>query len=81
MLTVHLGDEVLSEGEQSEVELFLLFTGSSQRHLTSTLRVDHTTLQAVCPGQFGLRSVMPLSTVFKSVQKSSRVSVAVMKQW
>ncbi|XP_057188570.1 A-kinase anchor protein 13 isoform X2 [Triplophysa rosa] len=57
VLTVHLDDEVLREGEQGEVKLFLLFTGSSQRHLTSTLRVDHTTLQAVCPAHDCCESV------------------------
>ncbi|XP_056613508.1 A-kinase anchor protein 13 isoform X3 [Triplophysa dalaica] len=57
VLTVHLGNEVLREGEQSEVELFLLFTGSSQRHLTSTRRVNHTTLQAVCPAHNCCESV------------------------
>ncbi|XP_042615467.1 A-kinase anchor protein 13-like isoform X4 [Cyprinus carpio] len=49
VLTVQLCDEALGEGEQGEVQFFLLFTGSSQRHLTSTLKVNHGTLQAVCP--------------------------------
>ncbi|XP_073667973.1 uncharacterized protein [Paramisgurnus dabryanus] len=57
VLTVHLGDEVLSDGEQGEVELFLLFTGSTQRHLTSTQRVNQTTLQAVCPAHNCCESV------------------------
>ncbi|XP_016401270.1 A-kinase anchor protein 13-like [Sinocyclocheilus rhinocerous] len=49
VLTVQLCDEALGEGEQGEVQFFLLFTGSAQRHLTSTLKVSHATLQAVCP--------------------------------
>ncbi|XP_026071984.1 A-kinase anchor protein 13-like isoform X3 [Carassius auratus] len=49
VLTVQLCDEALGEGEQGEVQFFLLFTGSAQRHLTSTLKVNHATLQAVCP--------------------------------
>ncbi|XP_073715756.1 uncharacterized protein [Misgurnus anguillicaudatus] len=57
VLTVHLDDEVLSDGEQGEVELFLLFTGSTQRHLTSTLRVNQTTLHAVCPAHNCCESV------------------------
>lgn len=51
MLTVQLCDEALGEGEQGEVQFFLSFTGSAQRHLTSTLKVNHATLQAVCPGE------------------------------
>ncbi|XP_070828035.1 A-kinase anchor protein 13-like [Chaetodon trifascialis] len=54
VLTVQLddGDVCRSEGEEEEeeeVEFYLLFSGSTQRHLTSTLRVSHVTLQAVCP--------------------------------
>lgn len=51
VLTVQLCDEALSEGERGEVQFFLSFTGSAQRHLTSTLKVNHATLQAVCPGE------------------------------
>lgn len=55
MLTVQLEDDDVchseeQKDEEEEVEFYLLFSGSSQRHLTSTLRVSHVTLQAVCPG-------------------------------
>ncbi|XP_044047786.1 A-kinase anchor protein 13-like isoform X3 [Siniperca chuatsi] len=54
VLTVQLDDDDVSraegEEEEEEVELYLLFSGSTQRHLTSTLRVSRVTLQAVCPG-------------------------------
>ncbi|KAM7396127.1 hypothetical protein PAMP_019195 [Pampus punctatissimus] len=46
VLTVQLDDDDVED----EVEFFLLFLGSTQRHLSSTLRVSHVTLQAVCPG-------------------------------
>ncbi|XP_071401894.1 uro-adherence factor A-like, partial [Centroberyx affinis] len=54
VLTVHLEDDEArraegEEEEEEEVEFYLLFSGSSQRHLTSTLRVSHVTLQAMCP--------------------------------
>uniref|UniRef100_UPI003AAC7CA6 A-kinase anchor protein 13 n=1 Tax=Centroberyx gerrardi TaxID=166262 RepID=UPI003AAC7CA6 len=53
VLTVHLDDDEAccaeGEEEEEEVEFYLLFSGSSQRHLTSTLRVSHVTLQAMCP--------------------------------
>ncbi|XP_056115148.1 A-kinase anchor protein 13-like isoform X4 [Rhinichthys klamathensis goyatoka] len=58
VLTVQLCDEVLREGEQGEVQFFLLFTGSSQRHLTSTLKLNHGTLQAVCPAHNCCESVL-----------------------
>ncbi|XP_051560253.1 A-kinase anchor protein 13-like isoform X2 [Myxocyprinus asiaticus] len=58
VLTVQLCDEVLVEGEQGEVEFFLLFTGSTQSHLTSTLKVNHATLQAVCPAHNCCESVL-----------------------
>uniref|UniRef100_A0A3Q1HDQ0 Uncharacterized protein n=1 Tax=Anabas testudineus TaxID=64144 RepID=A0A3Q1HDQ0_ANATE len=45
VLTVQLDDEDAGE----EVEFYLLFSGSTQRHVSSTLRVSHITLQAVCP--------------------------------
>uniref|UniRef100_A0A672T065 Uncharacterized protein n=1 Tax=Sinocyclocheilus grahami TaxID=75366 RepID=A0A672T065_SINGR len=54
VLTVQLCDE----GEQGEVQFFLLFTGSAQRHLTSTLKVNHATLQAVCPAHNCCESVL-----------------------
>ncbi|KAM6950058.1 A-kinase anchor protein 13 isoform 3-T4 [Lycodopsis pacificus] len=47
VLTVQLADEELEEEEG--VDYFLLFAGSTQRHLTSTLRSSHDTLQALCP--------------------------------
>uniref|UniRef100_A0AAV2L501 A-kinase anchor protein 13-like n=1 Tax=Knipowitschia caucasica TaxID=637954 RepID=A0AAV2L501_KNICA len=53
VLTVLLEDDdaVPEEEEEGElVEFYLLFSGSSQRHLTSTVRVGRVTLQAVCPG-------------------------------
>ncbi|XP_037622082.1 A-kinase anchor protein 13-like isoform X4 [Sebastes umbrosus] len=55
VLTVQLDDDdddacrAEGEEEEEEVEFYLLFSGSTQRHLTSTLRVSHVTLQAVCP--------------------------------
>ncbi|XP_031734591.1 A-kinase anchor protein 13-like isoform X5 [Anarrhichthys ocellatus] len=54
VLTVQLDDEDVccaegEEDEEEEAEFYLLFTGSTQRHLTSTLRVSHVTLHAVCP--------------------------------
>ncbi|XP_029289103.1 A-kinase anchor protein 13-like [Cottoperca gobio] len=53
VLTVQLDDydvcRAEEEEEEEEVEFYLLFSGSTQRHLTSTLRVSHVTLQAVCP--------------------------------
>ncbi|TRY82591.1 hypothetical protein DNTS_030589 [Danionella cerebrum] len=48
VLTVDLCDEAPVEGEQ-ELEFFLSFTGSDQRHLTSTLKLSHGVLQTVCP--------------------------------
>ncbi|XP_048039691.1 A-kinase anchor protein 13-like isoform X4 [Megalobrama amblycephala] len=58
VLTVKLCDEALREGEQGDVQFFLLFTGSSQRHLTSTLKLSHGTLQAVCPAHNCCESVL-----------------------
>ncbi|XP_039665953.1 A-kinase anchor protein 13 isoform X4 [Perca fluviatilis] len=54
VLTVQLDDDDVcrAEGEdeeEEEAEFYLLFSGSTQRHLSSTLRVSHVTLQAVCP--------------------------------
>ncbi|XP_071346230.1 A-kinase anchor protein 13 isoform X3 [Trachinotus anak] len=48
VVTVQLADEELAADEEG-VDYFLLFAGSTQRHLTSTLRSSHDTLQAVCP--------------------------------
>uniref|UniRef100_A0A8C9YP51 Uncharacterized protein n=1 Tax=Sander lucioperca TaxID=283035 RepID=A0A8C9YP51_SANLU len=54
VLTVQLDDDDVcrAEGEdeeEEEAEFYLLFSGSTQRHLSSTLRVSHVTLEAVCP--------------------------------
>ncbi|XP_029980593.1 A-kinase anchor protein 13 isoform X3 [Sphaeramia orbicularis] len=48
VITVQLADEELAADEEG-VDYFLLFTGSTQRHLTTTLRSSHDTLQALCP--------------------------------
>ncbi|KAK3564177.1 hypothetical protein QTP86_010807 [Hemibagrus guttatus] len=48
VLTVQLSEEECVEDEE-DVEFYLLFSGSTQRHLTTTLRLGHVTLQAVCP--------------------------------
>ncbi|KAM7014899.1 uncharacterized protein LKV04_012273 [Tautogolabrus adspersus] len=48
VITVQLSDEELA-GDEEGVDYFLLFAGSTQRHLTSTLRSSHDTLQALCP--------------------------------
>ncbi|XP_061819681.1 uncharacterized protein [Nerophis lumbriciformis] len=47
-ITVQLADEELAVDEEG-ADYFLLFVGSTQRHLTSTLRSGHDTLQALCP--------------------------------
>ncbi|XP_070686695.1 A-kinase anchor protein 13-like [Pempheris klunzingeri] len=52
VVTVQLDDNDVccAEGEEEEeLEIYLLFSGSTQRHLSSTLRVSQVTLQAVCP--------------------------------
>lgn len=48
VITVQLTDEELAADEEG-VDYFLLFAGSTQRHLTSTLRSNHDTLHALCP--------------------------------
>ncbi|KAG8001351.1 A-kinase anchor protein 13 [Nibea albiflora] len=48
VITVQLSDEELAADEEG-VDYFLLFAGSTQRHLTSTLRSDRDTLHALCP--------------------------------
>ncbi|XP_041965172.1 A-kinase anchor protein 13 isoform X3 [Alosa sapidissima] len=48
VLTVQLCDDECGE-EEEEVEFYLLFAGSTQRHLASTLRISQVTLQAICP--------------------------------
>ncbi|CAG03107.1 unnamed protein product [Tetraodon nigroviridis] len=37
--------------DDGDVDYFLSFVGSTQRHLTSTLRSSHDTLEALCPGK------------------------------
>ncbi|XP_034541586.1 A-kinase anchor protein 13 [Notolabrus celidotus] len=53
VLTVQLDDEDVcptdKEEEEEKAEFYLLFSGSTQRHVSSTLRVSQVTLQAVCP--------------------------------
>ncbi|XP_055365360.1 A-kinase anchor protein 13-like isoform X4 [Betta splendens] len=49
VLTVQLDDSDAGEEEEKELEFYLSFSGSTQRHVSSTLRVSHSTLQAVCP--------------------------------
>ncbi|XP_029551966.1 A-kinase anchor protein 13 isoform X7 [Salmo trutta] len=56
LLTVQLGDGERLEDEE-DVEFYLLFAGTTQRHLTSTLRISHVTLQAVCPAHDCCESV------------------------
>ncbi|XP_058256548.1 A-kinase anchor protein 13 isoform X2 [Hemibagrus wyckioides] len=51
----------LSNGERCETEdvkFFLHFTGSTQRHVSSTLRIRHDTLQLVCPAHDRCESVV-----------------------
>uniref|UniRef100_A0A669CH86 Si:dkey-172h23.2 n=1 Tax=Oreochromis niloticus TaxID=8128 RepID=A0A669CH86_ORENI len=48
VITVQLSDDELA-GSEEGMDYFLLFAGSTQRHLTSTLRSSHDTLQALCP--------------------------------
>ncbi|KAJ8252140.1 hypothetical protein COCON_G00214520 [Conger conger] len=48
VLTVQLCDEEVCE-EEEDVEFYLLFSGSTQTHLSSTVRTSHVTLQAICP--------------------------------
>ncbi|XP_051545619.1 A-kinase anchor protein 13-like isoform X2 [Myxocyprinus asiaticus] len=48
LLTVQLCEEECVE-EEEDVEFYLLFAGTTQRHVSSTLKISHVTLQAVCP--------------------------------
>ncbi|XP_047437596.1 A-kinase anchor protein 13 isoform X3 [Mugil cephalus] len=48
VISVQLADEELPADEEG-VDYFLLFAGSTQRHLTSTLRSSHDILQVLCP--------------------------------
>ncbi|KAG7468181.1 hypothetical protein MATL_G00140090 [Megalops atlanticus] len=56
LLTVQLCDEERFRDEE-DVEFYLLFSGTTQRHLTTTLRISHVTLQAVCPAHNCCESV------------------------
>ncbi|XP_008301720.1 uncharacterized protein LOC103373583 isoform X1 [Stegastes partitus] len=50
VLTVQLDHEDVNNAtEEEEVEFYLIFSGSTQRHVSSTLHINHFTLQAVCP--------------------------------
>ncbi|XP_028329145.1 A-kinase anchor protein 13 isoform X2 [Gouania willdenowi] len=48
VVTVQLADEELAAADEG-VDYFLLFAGSTQRHLTATERSSHDTLLAQCP--------------------------------
>ncbi|XP_051975678.1 A-kinase anchor protein 13-like isoform X3 [Xyrauchen texanus] len=48
LLTVQLCEEECVE-EEEDVEFYLLFAGSKQRHVSSTLKISHVMLQAMCP--------------------------------
>ncbi|XP_050956356.1 A-kinase anchor protein 13 isoform X2 [Labeo rohita] len=56
LLTVQLCEEECVEDEE-DVEFYLLFAGTTQRHVSSTLKVSHVTLQAVCPAHDRSESV------------------------
>uniref|UniRef100_H3D2Y6 Uncharacterized protein n=1 Tax=Tetraodon nigroviridis TaxID=99883 RepID=H3D2Y6_TETNG len=48
IVTVQLTEEEVA-ADDGDVDYFLSFVGSTQRHLTSTLRSSHDTLEALCP--------------------------------
>ncbi|MBN3310824.1 AKP13 protein, partial [Amia calva] len=56
LLTVQLCEEDRFDKED-DVEFYLFFAGTSQRHLTSTQRVNHVTLHAICPAHDCCESV------------------------
>ncbi|XP_046712808.1 A-kinase anchor protein 13 isoform X4 [Silurus meridionalis] len=56
VLTIQLSDDELWERE--DAEFFLLVTGSTRRHVSSTLRISHDTLQLVCPAHDRCESVV-----------------------
>ncbi|XP_026786545.3 A-kinase anchor protein 13 isoform X1 [Pangasianodon hypophthalmus] len=56
VLTVQLSNDELCERE--DLEFFLHFTGSTQRHVSSTLKISHDTLQLVCPAHDRCESVV-----------------------
>ncbi|KAG7273202.1 hypothetical protein CRUP_018006 [Coryphaenoides rupestris] len=51
------GDGDGGGGGEAKV-FYLLFSGSTQRHLTTTLQVNHVTLQAVCPAHDACEQVV-----------------------
>uniref|UniRef100_A0A096LR15 Uncharacterized protein n=1 Tax=Poecilia formosa TaxID=48698 RepID=A0A096LR15_POEFO len=69
VVTVQLSDEELAADDRG-VDYFLLFAGSTQRHLTSTLRSSHDTLQALCPAHDCCEVV--LVTLCSATQTPSR---------
>ncbi|XP_071383271.1 A-kinase anchor protein 13-like isoform X3 [Centroberyx affinis] len=70
VISVQLGDEELAEDEDG-VDYFLLFAGSTQRHLTSTLRSSHDTLQALCPAHDCCEEVwVSLCSISRGVPKA-----------
>nr|XP_015809407.2 A-kinase anchor protein 13 isoform X3 [Nothobranchius furzeri] len=71
LVTVQLSDdELAADGEG--VDYFLLFAGSTQRHVTSTLRSSHDTLQALCPAHDCCEVV--LVTLCLATQNTSEAS-------
>uniref|UniRef100_A0A3P8UID3 DBB domain-containing protein n=1 Tax=Cynoglossus semilaevis TaxID=244447 RepID=A0A3P8UID3_CYNSE len=58
VLTVQLNNDDEVEVEEEEVEFYCLFSGSTQRHVTSTVRVSRVTLQAVCPAHHVCEQVL-----------------------
>ncbi|XP_078017755.1 A-kinase anchor protein 13-like isoform X1 [Epinephelus lanceolatus] len=70
VITVQLADDELAADEEG-VDYFLLFVGSTQRHLTSTLRSSHDTLQALCPAHDCCEVVLvTLCSVSRGVPKA-----------
>nr|XP_046262923.1 A-kinase anchor protein 13 isoform X3 [Scatophagus argus] len=70
VIAVQLTDEELAADEEG-VDYFLLFAGSTQRHLTSTLRSNHDTLHALCPAHDCCEVVLvTLCSVSRSVPKA-----------
>ncbi|KAK7121707.1 hypothetical protein R3I93_022706 [Phoxinus phoxinus] len=56
VLTVQLCEEECVKDED-DVEFYLLFAGTTQRHISSTSKISHVTLQAVCPAHDRSESV------------------------
>uniref|UniRef100_A0A3B4ZN11 Uncharacterized protein n=1 Tax=Stegastes partitus TaxID=144197 RepID=A0A3B4ZN11_9TELE len=70
-LCLQLADEELATDEEG-VDYFLLFAGSTQRHLTSTLRSSHDTLQALCPPHDCCEAVLvTLCSVARGIPEAS----------